>query len=89
MPEKMCVRCGAKINIEDWYSFISTKYCESCKADRERERRAAWMRSKRKCNKEERDALSELNMEQRIMIDNLRAEIVRLRSENRRLRGEQ
>ena len=86
--EKQCERCGAKIIIDDWYAYISTKYCGACKAERTRERRAAWMREKRKCSRAERNAISELNMEQRIMIDNLRDEIIRLRSENRRLRGE-
>ena len=88
MPEKMCERCGAMMSIPDWYAYISTKYCKVCRADRDRERKAAWAKKSRAHLREERSVLRDLNSEQQIMIENLRAEVVRLRNENRMLRGE-
>lgn len=82
--EKMCVRCGKRMEILDWFAYISTKYCKACKAERDRERKAAWARANRQSIREERDALRELSNEQRIMIEALREEIIRLRSDNRR-----
>ena len=88
MPEKMCERCGTMMNINDWYAYISTKYCKNCRADRDRERKAAWAKKSRAQLREERSILKDLNSEQQIMIDNLREEVIRLRTENRMLRGE-
>lgn len=81
---KMCARCGMPMTIPDYYAYIATKYCKRCRADRDRERKAIWARTARANHREERKLLRELNSEQAIMIDNLRAEIIRLRELNRK-----
>lgn len=84
---KMCEACGCSMEIADWYSYISTKYCATCAAEITRENKRAWAKAFRRKQREKNKAMRELCKVQRENIEALQAEIVRLRNETRMLKG--
>ncbi len=57
---KKCVQCGREMDIPDWYSYISRKYCPSCAADVKRRQNANRMYELRKITREQNAAVREL-----------------------------
>ena len=85
---KKCTRCGVSISTDDWYSFISTKYCRPCAAAVRREQQAAWMREFRRKNREKNDLTRRLCASQQEEIDRLRQMLVIQRERVRQLEQE-
>ena len=83
---KMCEMCGSSMEIEDWYSYISTKYCKTCAAEVTRENKRAWAKAFRQKQREKNKTMRELCKVQRENIEALQAEIIRLRNETRMLK---
>lgn len=77
--KKSCSMCGRVLNIEDWYAFIRTKYCDSCAKEMRRIQNANRMREFRRLAKEKARMHETLCKVQREEIERLRAEIISLR----------
>lgn len=87
---KHCKRCGVVIadtDQGDYYHNIRVQYCDACRLASKRESKAAYMRELRKKTKEQHKITQEMCKELRESNDLLRAELIRLREENRRLSG--
>lgn len=82
---KQCEQCGGVIELDDWYSFIRTKYCDSCRKDVKRRQSADRMRELRKKTRERNKITRELCDEQRKEIELLRMELIRQREINNAL----
>ena len=85
---KQCTRCGVSISTDDWYSFISTKYCRRCASEVRREQQAAWMREFRRKNREKHVLTRKLCESQQEEIDRLRQMLVIQRERVRQLEQE-
>lgn len=85
---KHCTRCGTPISTDDWYSFISTKYCRRCAAEVRREQQAAWMREFRRKNREKNALARQLCISQQEEIDRLRQLLVVQRERVRQLENQ-
>lgn len=82
---KRCVICGAYQEIEDYYSYIRTKYCKRCAAEMQRLQKAAYARELRRKTREANQITRELCAAQRTEIELLRAELAMKRAEIRQL----
>lgn len=76
---KLCTVCGGVIESEDWYSFIRTKYCTSCKQSMRRIKEAERMRALREQRRKENALTRELCASQQKELELLRAELIRQR----------
>lgn len=83
--QKRCEQCGCTIEIDDWYSFIRTKYCDACRKDVKRRQAADRMRELRRKTRERNQITRELCCEQRKEIELLRMELIRQREINNAL----
>lgn len=83
--EKMCAMCGRKMEIVDYYAYISTKYCKRCAAESKRISNANWAREFRRKRREENKLIRELCKEQSKEIEALKALVIRQRQEIREL----
>lgn len=81
---KSCEKCGRTIQTDDYYSYISRKYCPLCAADMKRQKKAEWAKEMRRKKREEHALTRELCTSQQKEIDFLRqlvqAQKVRLRA---------
>lgn len=57
---KLCTVCGGVIESDDWYSFIRTKYCTSCKKSIRRMKEAERLRALREKRRKENKLTREL-----------------------------
>lgn len=80
--EKRCEMCGGVIQIEDWYSYIRTKYCPACKKLARRIKENNRMRELRRKRREANALARELCASQQREIELLRAELIRQRERN-------
>lgn len=85
---KRCQRCGRSISTDDWYSYISRKYCKQCAADVHREQKAKWIRELRRKTREQNDVRKQLCTAQQEEIDRLRNMLAIQRERNRALAEE-
>ena len=85
---KQCQRCGAAIEITDYYASLSTKYCRRCAGDVTRENKAAYMREFRRKQRESNALTRQLCEAQQQEIDRLRELIIRQRARVRELEEE-
>lgn len=76
---KLCTVCGGVIESDDWYSFIRTKYCNSCKKSIRRMKEAERMRALREKRRKENKLTRELCTAQQKELELLRAELIRQR----------
>ena len=83
--QKRCQRCGRIISTDDWYAYISRKYCETCAADVHREQKANWAREFRRKNREQNKLTRQLCTAQQEEIGRLRKLLVIQRERNRAL----
>lgn len=83
--DKRCEMCGGVIRIEDWYSYISTKYCPACKKLARRIKENNRMRELRRKRREANALARELCASQQREIELLRAELIRQRERNQEL----
>jgi CRISPR/Cas system-associated protein Cas10 (large subunit of type III CRISPR-Cas system) len=58
--QKRCEQCGCTIELDDWYSFIRTKYCDACRKDVKRRQAADRMRELRRKTSERNELTREL-----------------------------
>lgn len=87
MMEKQCAMCGGVIQSDDWYSFIRTKYCPTCKKEARRMQEAARLRELRRKRREANSTARELCKSQQEEIELLRAELIRSRERIAALKG--
>lgn len=86
---KKCVVCGRMIAMEettDYYRYIRLKYCPSCAKNIHRMQNANRMSLKRHEARTRIKLCGEINTELVTENDLLRAQLIRLREENRKLR---
>lgn len=83
--DKRCEMCGGVIRIDDWYSYISTKYCPACKKLARRIKENNRMRELRRKRREANALARELCASQQREIELLRAELTRQRERNHEL----
>lgn len=76
---KLCTVCGGVIESDDWYSFIRTKYCTSCKKSIRRMKEAERLRALREKRRKENKLTRELCTAQQKELELLRAELIRQR----------
>lgn len=86
--QKSCQRCGRRISTDDWYSFISTKYCKACAADVHREQKANYAKELRRKTRERNDLTRQLCKEQQQELETLRQLLAAQRDRNRVLTAE-
>ena len=58
--DKRCQECGRGLVIDDWYSYIRTKYCPACAAAVKRRQNAERMRQLRRITRQKNSAVREL-----------------------------
>ncbi len=85
---KRCEECGGVIETEDWYEYISRKYCRRCAEAVHRRQKAAYMAELRRKTKEQRKAVQELCTAQQRELDLLRDLIIQQRENIRKLEEE-
>ena len=86
--QKRCHQCGGVMEIEDWYEYISRKYCPLCAADVHRRQKAEYMRELRRKTREQHKAAQELCAAQQRELDLLRDLIIQQRENIRELEEE-
>lgn len=85
---KHCQRCGTSVDLDDWYAFISTKYCRRCAKDVRRQQQAEWARELRKKTREQNALTRQLCEAQQQEIERLRDLVLRQRERVRELEEE-
>lgn len=80
--EKSCEMCGGVIQIDDWYSYIRTKYCPACKKVARRMQERNRLQELRRKRREANALTRELCASQQREIELLRAELIRQRERN-------
>lgn len=88
MLTKHCAECGAQISAEDWYQFISLKYCRRCAREVRRRQQAEWMREFRRKKREEHALTRQLCAAQQEEIERLRMLVALEREKVRELADE-
>lgn len=83
-----CVICGADISTPDYYAQIRRKYCQHCAAEVKREQMRDVMKRFRKRQREINTLTRQKCAEQEQLISALRDEVLRLREEIRKLKGD-
>lgn len=82
---KRCQRCGRSISTDDWYAYISMKYCKPCAADVHREQKANWIRELRRKTREQNSLTKKLCTAQQEEIERLRDLLFIQKERNRAL----
>ena len=85
---KRCQRCGRSISTDDWYAYISMKYCKPCASDVHREQKANYARELRRKTREKNELTRKLCQEQQQELETLRKLLAAQRDRNRVLSAE-
>lgn len=86
--QKRCQRCGRTLDIDDWYEYIRRKYCKPCAEEVKRMQKANYDFRNREKHRKENKLIRQINAEQEIEIERLKAILKETRDENKRLEKE-
>lgn len=92
MEIKYCKECGKRLELLDWYSYISTKYCPACAKEVRRRNNANHMRElrakaseRRKLEKQRLNAVNDENAILRQIVAEQKRQLEAAKAELRRV----